>query len=652
MASSISAGLSLKLSPQRLTNKSIQPPFQSPFHNPSLVSYPFPTTGATQFRGQRVAREVQQTSLSDSANDVVLAPKSAGLEKDPRELWKRYVDWLYQHKELGLYLDVSRVGFTDEFLQEMEPRLQKAFKDMVELEKGAIANPDEGRMVGHYWLRNPKLAPKPLLTQQIEKTLDKICDFAEQVISGKIRPPQKDNFTQILSIGIGGSALGPQFVAEALAPDNPPLKIRFIDNTDPAGIDHQIAQLGSELESTLVIVVSKGVAITQENSLLDNTARIEGWLARFPMFDWVGGRTSEMSAVGLLAAALQGIDIKEMLAGAALMDEANRTTLDMVVLPYKDSLLLFSRYLQQLVMESLGKEFDLDGNRVNQGITVYGNKGSTDQHAYIQQLRDGVHNFFVTFIEVLRDRPPGHDWELEPGVTCGDYLFGFLQGTRSALYANDRESITVTVQEVTPRSVGALVALYERAVGIYASLVNINAYHQPGVEAGKKAAGEVLALQKRVLAVLNEARYSHSALARELIEMIYKIIAHMAANDRALIAKVVVVHREALSDDDRNVNDIWDGLEVIRESPSNDYNGDAFTTPPRTDFNQGTVEENQFTNEHLLSSVGSTSRVVPIDINLNRKRRIPSTRRVPLKTKCKEVPKLGHNRSIVVIKDR
>ncbi|KAJ7005454.1 hypothetical protein NC653_004924 [Populus alba x Populus x berolinensis] len=387
------------------------------------------------------------------------------------------------------------------------------------------------------------------------------------------------------------------FQAHGIFFDN---KIRFIDNTDPAGIDHQIAQLGPELASTLVIVISKsggtpetrngllevqqafreagldfakqGVAITQENSLLDNTARIEGWLARFPMFDWVGGRTSEMSAVGLLPAALQGIDIREMLAGAALMDEANRTTVlrnnpaallalcwywasegvgskDMVVLPYKDSLLLFSRYLQQLVMESLGKEFDLDGHRVNQGLTVYGNKGSTDQHAYIQQLRDGVHNFFVTFIEVLRDRPPGHDWELEPGVTCGDYLFGMLQGTRSALYANDRESITVTVQEVTPRSVGALIGLYERAVGIYASLVNINAYHQPGVEAGKKAAGEVLALQKRVLAVLNEAsckqpvepltieEVADRCHAIEDIEMIYKIIAHMAANDRALIAE-------------------------------------------------------------------------------------------------------------------
>ncbi|KAL6844862.1 hypothetical protein ACP4OV_025521 [Aristida adscensionis] len=521
------------------------------------------------------------------------------VEKDPIKLWERYVEWLYQHKGLGLFVDVSRMGFTEEFLQRMEPRMQRAFEAMRELEKGAIANPDEGRMVGHYWLRDPALAPNSFLRNKIESTLDRVLAFSHDVVSGKITAPT-GRFTSILSIGIGGSALGPQFVAEALAPDNPPLKIRFIDNTDPAGIDHQIAQLGPELATTLVIVISKsggtpetrngllevqkafrdaglefskqGVAITQENSLLDNTARIEGWLARFPMFDWVGGRTSEMSAVGLLPAALQGIDIKEMLVGAALMDEETRNTVvkenpaallalcwywgsegigkkDMVVLPYKDSLLLLSRYLQQLVMESLGKEFDLDGNRVNQGLTVYGNKGSTDQHAYIQQLREGVHNFFVTFIEVLRDRPPGHDWELEPGVTCGDYLFGMLQGTRSALYANDRESISVTVQEVTPRAVGALVALYERAVGIYASLININAYHQPGVEAGKKAAGEVLALQKRVLTVLNEAsckdpvepltlaEIADRCHCPEDIEMIYKIIQHMSANDRVLIAE-------------------------------------------------------------------------------------------------------------------
>src|SRR5205809_4417855 len=92
---------------------------------------------------------------------------------------------------------------------------------------------------------------------------------------------------------------------------------------------------------------------------------------------------------------------------------------DMVVLPYKDRLELFSKYLQQLVMESLGKEKDLDGKIVNQGLAVYGNKGSTDQHAYMQQLRDGIANFFVTFIEVLQDRA-GKSLTVEPDVTSGD----------------------------------------------------------------------------------------------------------------------------------------------------------------------------------------------------------------------------------------
>src|SRR6202040_3661643 len=116
---------------------------------------------------------------------------------------------------------------------------------------------------------------------------------------------------------------------------------------------------------------------------------------------------------------------------------------DMVVLPYKDRLLLFSRYLQQLVMESLGKRLNLKGERVDQGINVFGNKGSTDQHAYVQQLRDGVNNFFVIFIRVLESG--GANVEVEPGVTPGDYLHGFLLGTREALFENDRESITITV---------------------------------------------------------------------------------------------------------------------------------------------------------------------------------------------------------------
>ncbi|MBV9127792.1 MAG: glucose-6-phosphate isomerase, partial [Verrucomicrobia bacterium] len=200
----------------------------------------------------------------------------------------------------------------------------------------------------------------------------------------------------------------------------------------------------------------------------------------------------------------------------------------------------------QLVMESLGKEKDLAGATVHQGIAVYGNKGSTDQHAYVQQLRDGVANFFATFIEVRqdRDRASAHlvpqDVQVEPNVTSGDYLQGFLRGTRTALYENDRDSITISIPEVTPQALGALIALYERAVGFYGSLVNINAYHQPGVEAGKKAAGKVLDLQARVKSAL-QAAGGRPQTVRDLAaglgadtEDVYHLLVHLTANSSSL----------------------------------------------------------------------------------------------------------------------
>jgi glucose-6-phosphate isomerase len=274
------------------------------------------------------------------------------------------------------------------------------------------------------------------------------------------------------------------------------------------------------------------------------------------MYDWIGGRTSVMSAVGLLPMALEGFDIDNFLAGAAAMDERTRTRdvaenaamllalmwyyagngkgdKDMVILPYKDRLALFAKYLQQLVMESLGKEKDLDGNVVHQGIAVYGNKGSTDQHAYVQQLRDGVLNFFVTFIEARKDRR-GQRLEVEDGVTSGDYLQGFLRGTRSALYDSGRESITISIPEMNAFNLGALIALYERAVGFYGSLVNVNAYDQPGVEAGKKAATRLLQLQKQVSAKLVAQAKTAEEMARSIDadpEDVFHVLRHLAAND-------------------------------------------------------------------------------------------------------------------------
>lgn len=134
---------------------------------------------------QSVARDIP-AELSAVNDRAAVVKEKRGLEKDPRALWRRYVEWLYQHKELGLYIDVSRVGFTDEFLQQMEPRFQSAFRAMEELEKGAIANPDEGRMVGHYWLRDSNRAPNSFLKTQIDNTLEAVCKFADDVVSGKV----------------------------------------------------------------------------------------------------------------------------------------------------------------------------------------------------------------------------------------------------------------------------------------------------------------------------------------------------------------------------------------------------------------------------------------------------------------------------------
>ncbi len=511
--------------------------------------------------------------------------------------WSRFQQHHFHHAELGFSLDISGMDFPDNFFQEHGPLAQKALDAMRELENGAIANPDENRMVGHYWLRDPDRAPDGDTRAAIRGALEQIETFAGQIHEGKTAG-QGGAFENLLIIGIGGSALGPQFVSQALGhPEKDRMKIWFFDNTDPDGMDLVLANLRGQLDRTLAIVISKSgttaetrngmleakaaweaaglefarhaAAVTGAGSQLDRQAEQEEWLTRFPMWDWVGGRTSELATVGLLPAALQGIPIREMLAGAAAMDDLTRSTeipqnpalllalmwlhatrgrgeKDMVILPYKDRLALFSKYLQQLIMESLGKELDLDGKVVRQGIAVYGNKGSTDQHAYIQQLREGVNNFFVTFIEVLRDRD-GESISVEDDFTSGDFLHGFYLGTRSALRENGRECLTITIREVTPRAVGLLIALYERAVGFYATFVNINAYHQPGVEAGKKAAAAVLRRKRSVLDCLAGAggqaigaeEIAQKTGAPEEAETIHKLLEHLAANPQSFVEKTV-----------------------------------------------------------------------------------------------------------------
>lgn len=504
--------------------------------------------------------------------------------------WSTFLTHYHEYPQVGFSLDLSCSGLDVPALESLVAPLSKAISAMAALEKGAIANPDEKRMVGHYWLRAPELAPTIELTDRIEQTVDRIEQFAADIHSGRITTPEGQLFDTVISIGIGGSALGPQLVEKALAHSRQPMEVFFLDNTDPDGIDSLLDALGPDtLATTLVLVTSKSggtpetlngmleveslfhamgrefgrqaVAITGDGSKLYKTADKGDWLEIFPMEDWVGGRTSVTSAVGLLPAALGGVNIREFLRGAREMDALTRQTdphsnpaallaaawyhigegkgsKDMVVLPYRDRLDLFSRYLQQLVMESLGKATDRDGRRVEAGIAVYGNKGSTDQHAYVQQLRDGLRNFFVTFIAVDRSRR-GSSIEVEEGVRTEDFLNAFFLGTRSALAEQGRPSLTLTIAEVSAYHLSALIALFERAVGLYAELINVNAYHQPGVEAGKKAATGSLELQSSILSQLGKAQgamtvpeLAAALMAEDQQPLLFYLCRHLAQSGR------------------------------------------------------------------------------------------------------------------------
>ncbi|HHV64642.1 MAG TPA: glucose-6-phosphate isomerase [Peptococcaceae bacterium] len=506
--------------------------------------------------------------------------------------WQRFCRYLFDDEDLGLQIDISKVNFEEDYLAMMQPKLEIVYTGIRALENGDIANPDEKRMVGHYWLRNPELAPTASIREEIKSVGKSIREFTQKIHKGLVTGERGRPFRNVLVIGIGGSSLGPRFVAEALGSSGDKTKMYFLDNTDPDGMDRVLEPLQEELDATLTIVISKSggtietrngmeevrrfyqargldftkhaVSITQAGSKLDVLSSKEKWLQAFPMWDWVGGRTSVFSAVGLLPLALQGLDIDLFLAGARKCDELTRRQetrenpaallalmwykltsgqggKQMVMLPYKDRLELFTKYLQQLIMESLGKEKDLNGKVVQQGITVLGNKGSTDQHSYLQQLLDGPDNFFVTFIEVLKDRQ-GNSPLIAEDSTSGDYLQAFYLGTRKALTQKGRESITITIDRVTEYSVGALIALYERAVSIYALLVNINAYHQPAVELGKKGAGEVIALKNQAVSFLRShpnQEYSLMEIANELernlgqkidLETLFKVLQHAATN--------------------------------------------------------------------------------------------------------------------------
>ena len=443
--------------------------------------------------------------------------------------------------ESAFQVNFAGMDFAEEELTAMEKRFESVHDEMQKIEIGEIKNPDENRKVTHFTDRSVYTGSEEFA---------EVEEFVEGIRSGAIRGCTGEKIEAAIINGIGGSALGPQLVQMAIngpywnelndAQRRGYLKIYFLDNTDTAGAADALAVC--DLAKTIVVNISKSggtqetknnmidcmdaykaagldfakhsCAITMKDSELDNLARSSNWLRVFEMAESIGGRTSETSIVGHLPAALAGIDFAALLRGACYMDELTRREelqnnpayllsalwyiagkgkgeRNMVIVPYSDRLILFSRYLQQLVMESLGKEKDLDGNTVYQGLNVFGNKGGTDAHAFIQQLNDGRDDFFVTFIEVMEDAMTAN---VAGTVTMGDYLHGFMTGLSGALRSKGRQVIEMRIPEVDEFNLGMLIALYERAVAAYAELIHINAFHQPGVQAYKLASKGVIAL--------------------------------------------------------------------------------------------------------------------------------------------------------------
>ena len=459
-----------------------------------------------------------------------------------QQAWiERCHKYTYVDGTTGFQVNFAGMNFQEADLNAIESRIPAVHAEMQKIELGEIKNPDENRKVTHFTDRSAYTGGQEFADVE---------EFVEAIRSGAIKGSKGEKFQSAIINGIGGSALGPQLVQMAIngpywnelcdCKRNGYLKIYFLDNTDTAGgmdvfevcdpattLVVNISKSGGtqETKNNMIFCMEKyaeaGVdfakhacAITMQGSELDMFAKKNNWLKVFDMADSIGGRTSVTSVVGHFPAALAGVDFKKFLSGACHMDELTRTAdftnnpaymlsamwymagdgkgdRNMVIVPYSDRLILMSRYLQQLVMESLGKELDLDGNVVNQGLNVFGNKGGTDAHAFIQQLNDGRDDFFVTFIEVLEDAAKA---PIAPGIAMGDYLHGFMIGLSNALRNKNRNVIEMRLEKVDEFNLGMLIALYERAVAAYAEFIHINAFHQPGVQAYKLASKDVIKL--------------------------------------------------------------------------------------------------------------------------------------------------------------
>ncbi|MBE9606700.1 glucose-6-phosphate isomerase [Acetobacteraceae bacterium H6797] len=472
-----------------------------------------------------------------------------------------------------ILMDFSKTSISDEV---MDSLLHLARAVALEGQRAAMAagqtvNVTERRAVLHMALRAPAEAGFTSgdedVAAEVETTLSAMRAFCESVHSGAVRGATGETFTDVLNIGIGGSDLGPFAVLRALWNPSMPMRPHFLANVD----GHAWATLKRRLDPkrTLVLVASKTFTTAET---MRNARLVREWLAEalgeealpahmvalstnlkataafgiapervFGFRDWVGGRFSLWSAIGLSIALCCGFKaFSELLAGARAMDEHfleapledNLPVLLALVtlwhvnglglpahamLPYDDRLARFPAHLQQLEMESLGKRVTMSGLPVGRatGPVIFGEPGTNSQHSFLQLLHQGTTPVPADFVLVAKPEHPyrqNHQLLLANGLAQGEALLrgrdsdeiraemtaaGALPADIERLlphrfFPGDRPSTTLLLPRLTPHTLGQLIALYEHKVFCLGALWDIDAFDQWGVELGKQLAGVLL----------------------------------------------------------------------------------------------------------------------------------------------------------------
>ncbi|HTH94275.1 MAG TPA: glucose-6-phosphate isomerase [Rhodocyclaceae bacterium] len=456
----------------------------------------------------------------------------------------------------GWLLDYSKQRVNSETMELLGALWQSADMHgwMARMKSGDTINQSEARAVGHTWLRAP--LPRP----EVSAVLAQMKQFCADIHDGAWRGATGKRITDVVNIGIGGSDLGPRMVTRALVKHAiPNFRVHYVANLDGADLALTLKTL--DPATTLFIICSKTFT-TQETMLNARSAR--DWLTTslgadavskhfvavstnlgevakfgidtdnaFAFWDWVGGRYSLWSSVGLSVALAIGFDnFSQLLAGAASMDEHffnapigqnlpallgllqvwNTSFLGaptQAILPYSQSLELLTRHLQQLEMESNGKRVDREGAELTSPAcpVIWGEPGTNGQHAFYQLIHQGGRLIPCDFIAVKRPdyELPGHHTKLlancfaqSQALMLGKTLAEVLaEGTDATLAPNkvfpgNQPSNTLLMPAITPRSIGQLVALYEHKVFVAGCLWDINSFDQWGVEYGKQLAARLV----------------------------------------------------------------------------------------------------------------------------------------------------------------